>query len=124
MAKFTHDDVMDAALNVIKNNCTKVTVCETQPTTYTEGNATFALADVTVDSSDFTLANGTSGRKVTFAAQTGVTVDVEGTGDHLAFLDVANSKLLHVTTISNAQTVYVGNTINIGAEDIQFGDPT
>jgi hypothetical protein len=124
MAKFTHDDVMDAALNVIKNNCTKVTVCEGQPTTYTEGNATFALADVTVDSSDFTLANGTSGRKATFAAQTGVTVDVEGEGNHLAFLDVANSKLLHVTTITSPQTVYVGNTINLGAEDIQIGDPT
>jgi hypothetical protein len=125
MAKYTHDDVMDAAANYIKNNCTRVTLCDGQPTTYTEANATFALADVTVSGTDFTVANGTtSGRKVTFAGKTGVTVDANGDGDHVAYLDVANSKLLHVTTVSSPQTVYAGNTCNIGSQEIEFGDPT
>ena len=51
-ATLVHDDVLDGALNIIKNNCTRMVACSTQPTTYTEGNATYALADVTVESRD------------------------------------------------------------------------
>lgn len=126
MAKSVHDDVLDGALNIIKNNCTRVTVCSTQPTTYTEGNATYALADVTVDSTDFTVANGdTNGRKVTTGAQSSVLIDTSGTAAHVALLDVANSKLLYVTTCtSQALTANGSNTVNIPAFDIEIADPT
>ena len=126
MAKIVHDDVLDGALNIIKNNCTRLTVCSTQPTTYTEGNATYALADVTVDSTDFTAANGdTNGRKLTTAAQTGVLIDASGTAAHIALLDVANSKLLYVTTCtSQALTANGSNTVNVPAFDIEIADPT
>lgn len=124
MAKIVHDDVLDGALNIIKNNCTRITVCSTQPTTYTEGNATYALADVTVDSTDFTLANGdTNGRKVTVGAQAGVTVDTTGSAQHIALLDVSNSKLLYVTTCTT-QSLTSGNTVDIPAFDIEIADPT
>ena len=94
MAKLAHDDVLDGALDIIRNNCTRMVACSAQPTTYTEGNATYALADITVDSSDFTKANGdVSGRKLTVAAQSGVTVDTSGDATHIALLDVSNSKL-------------------------------
>lgn len=33
MGKFTHDDVLDAALNEIKTNATRICVCSAQPTT-------------------------------------------------------------------------------------------
>lgn len=126
MAKLVHDDVLDGALNIIKNNCTRLTVCSTQPTTYTEGNATYALADVTVDSTDFTVANGdTNGRKVTVAAQSSVLIDTSGTAAHIALLDVANSKLLYVTTCtSQALTANGSNTVNVPAFDIEIADPT
>lgn len=124
MAKSVHDDVLDGALNTIKNNCTRVTLCSQQPTTFTEANATYALADVTVDNTDFTNANGdTSGRKLTVAAQSAVPVDASGTSNHVALLDVANSKLLYVTT-HTAQALTSGNTVNIGAWDIEIADPT
>lgn len=124
MAKFCHDDVMDAMLDEILNNCTRVTLCSSQPTTYAEANATYALADVTVDSSDFTKANGdTSGRKVTVGAQSGVTVDTSGTSTHVALLDVANSKLLYVTT-HTSQALTSGNTASIGAWDVEVADPS
>lgn len=124
MAKYAHDDVMDAALNILKNNVTRVTVCSAQPTTYAEGNATYALADVTVDSTDFTLANGdTSGRKVTVAAQTAVPVDSSGTATHVALLDVANSKLLYVTT-TTSQGVSSGGTVDIGSFKAEIADPS
>jgi hypothetical protein len=123
MAKSVHDDVLDGALNIIKNNATRMTLCNAQPTTYTEGNATFALADVTVASGDFTVANGTtSGRKATVAAKAAVPVDSSGTGNHIALLDVANSKLLYVTTTSSTAVAAAG-TVDIGSWVIEIADP-
>lgn len=124
MAKSVHDDVLDGALNIIKNNCTRMTVCSTQPTTYTEGNATYALADVTMASGDFTAANGdTNGRKLTVAAKSAFTVDASGTAQHIALLDVTNSKLLYVTTCTS-QALTSGNTVSTPAWDIELADPS
>ena len=124
MAKSVHDDVLDGALNIIKNNCTRQVLCSAQPTTYTEGNATYALADVTMASGDFTAANGdTSGRKLTVAAKTGVTVDTSGTGTHIALLDVANSKLLYVTTTTSTAVAAAG-TVDMGSWKIEIADPS
>lgn len=126
MAKTVHDDVLDGALNILKNNVTRQTACSAQPTTYTEGNATYALADITVDSTDFTNANGdTNGRKTTIGAQAGVLIDTSGTATHIALLDVTNSKLLYVTTCtSQALTANGSNTVNFPAWDIELADPT
>lgn len=124
MGKVVHDDVLDGALNILKNNCTRVTLCSQEPTSFAEANATYKLADQTVDSTDFTLANGdVSGRKVTVAAQTGVVIDSSGTSNHYALLDVANSKLLYVTT-HPGQALTAANTADIGAFDIEIEDPT
>lgn len=124
MAKTVHDDVLDGALNIIKNNCTRMTICSSQPTTYTEGNATYALADVTMASGDFTVGNGdTNGRKVAMAQKTGVTVDSSGTATYVALLDVSNSKLLYVTTCTS-QAVTAGNTMTFNTWDIEIADPT
>ena len=125
MAKSVHDDVLDGALNIIKNNCTRMVLCNAQPTTYTEANATYALADVTMASGDFTAANGdTSGRKLTVAAKAAVDVDVTDPGgtNHIALLDVTNSKLLYVTTTADV-AVDAAGTVDIGAWDIEIADP-
>lgn len=126
MGKRVHDDVLDGALNIIKNNCTRLVVCSTEPTTYTEANATYALGDVTVDSSDFTAANGdTSGRKLTVAQQSAFLIDASGTAAHIALLDVANSKLLYVTTCTSQALVANGsNTVTTPAWDIEIADPS
>ena len=124
MAKIVHDDVLDGALNIIKNNCTRMTACSAQPTTYTEGNATYALADVTMASGDFTNANGdTNGRKTTVAAKSSILIDGTGTANHIALLDTTNSKLLYVTTCT-AQSLTLGNTVNFPVWDIEIADPT
>jgi hypothetical protein len=124
MAKLVHDDVLDGALNIIKNNCTRMVACSTQPTTYTEANVTYALADVTMTGTDFTAANGdTSGRKLTVAAKTAVTVDASGTFGHVALLDVSTTKLLYVTT-GTSQALTAGNTCDFPAWDIEIADPS
>lgn len=126
MAKVIHDDVLDGALNIVKNNATRQVVCSAEPTTYTEANSTFALADVTMASGDFTNANGdTSGRKTTVAAKSSVLIDGSGTATHVALLDVANTKVLAVTTCtSQGLTANGSNTVNFPAWDIELSDPT
>jgi hypothetical protein len=125
MGKIVHDDVLDGMLNVLKNNCTRVVVCSTQPTTFTEGNATYALADVTVAATDFTVADDTSGRKVTFGGKSNVLIDASGTAQHIALLDVSNSKLLYVTTCtSQALTANGSNTVTIPTFKISVADPS
>jgi hypothetical protein len=122
MGKIVHDDVLDGALNIIKNNATLMTVCSAQPATRAEAVSTYALADVAVSSSDFTLANGdASGRKCTVAQKTGVTVDGSGTATHIALVD--GTRLLYVTTCTS-QVLTAGNTVNVPAWDIEIADPT
>jgi len=124
MAKIVHDDVLDAALNYIKNNATRICVCSTQPTTYTELITTYKLAIKTISSSDFTgPANGdTSGRKLTSNQHSGITVDATGNAQHVGFGDSANSKLLYVTTCT-LQGLTASNTVTIPAWDVEIADP-
>lgn len=126
MAKSVHNDVLDGALNIVKNNATRMTACSAEPTTYAEGNATYALAAVTVASGDFTNADGdTSGRKCTVAAKSGVLIDASGTATHIALLDVTNSKLLYVTTCtSQALTANGSNTVDFPSWKFEIADPS
>lgn len=121
MAKFTADSVLDAALDKVAT-AVMLTVCSSQPTTYAEATATFKLADVVVDSGDFSKANGdVSGRKLVVAAQNTVPVDSSGTATHVALCD--GTTLLHVTTCTS-QALTSGNTVNIPTYDIEFLDVT
>jgi hypothetical protein len=102
MAKSVHNDVLDGALNIIKNNATLEIVCSAEPTTRTEAVTTYALADVAVATGDFTASDGdTNGRKLTVAAKNAVAIDVSGNATHLAIVD--GSRLLYVTTCTAQQ---------------------
>ena len=121
MGKAVSDLVLDAALGII-DNATIMTACSAQPTTRTEAVTTYALADVTMASGDFTIADGnTSGRKVTMAAKSAVPVDTTGTANHVALCDGTN--LLLVTTCTS-QALTSGNTVNFPAWKDEIADPT
>lgn len=123
MAKFAPDAVLDTPLDEVAT-ATLLTVCATQPTTYTEATATFKLADVVIDGSDFSKANGdVSGRKVTVGAQSAVPIDSSGTADHVALVRTADSTLLYVTTVPS-QALTSGGTVDVGAWDIEIADPS
>ena len=120
MTKLLDNTVLDAPEAII-DNCTAIHVCSAAPANHA-GIAAVSLADVTVDSSDFTPGdNDTTGRKVTVTAQNGVTVDSTGTATHLAGTD--GSTLLFVTEVTS-QGLTSGNTVNIPSFAIRFPDPT
>jgi hypothetical protein len=124
LAKSTHDDVLDGALNIVKNGATQICVCSAQPTTYAEAVTTYMLAiksDLT--SGSFTgPANDTSGRKLTVNAQAAVPITNSGTALFIALCDV-DDRLLEVTTCTS-QALVAANTVTIPAFKIGFADPT
>lgn len=125
MAKAIPDAILDKTLDEIAT-ATKMVLCtDPGPSTYTEANATYALADIVIDGTDFSKANGdTSGRKVTIGAQSGVLIDTSGTGTHIALVRTADSTLIYVTTCtSQAVTANGSNTVNFPAWDIELADP-
>lgn len=129
MSKFTHDDVLNTPLNFIKGTAittagaTKLTVCSGNPATYSDANVTNMLAEITIDSSDFTLADGTTGRKATVGQQTG-TVTNSGTAATVCLLDVANSRLLVRTDLSASRSLSASDSITVNEFAITFADVT
>jgi hypothetical protein len=124
MAKSVATAVLDLALNDIKTNANKMTVCSSQPTTYTEANATFMLANVTMASGDYTLAAGdTSGRKVTTAQKTGISISNNGTAQHVALIDTTNTVLKLVTTCTS-QALNTGGTVDVPGWKWEINNPT
>ena len=122
MAKAAPDAMIDASLDYAAGS-TKLVVCSAQPTTYAEANATYALADVVIDSGDFTKADDTSGRKVTIGAQSAVPIDTTGTATHVALIETSGSTLRYVTTCTS-QALVSGGTVDVPAWKINIQDPT
>lgn len=123
MAKATPDAVLDAMADYIIAAADKLYVCSGQPANYA-GIAAVALADVAIDSGDFSKADGdVSGRKVTVAQQTAVPIDSSGTANHVVLAkDAATSALLYVTTCT-PQALTAGGTVTVPAWDIEVADP-
>ena len=123
MSRFASDATLDKILDYIAES-TVLTLCHTQPTTYAQASVSYRLASVTVDSGDFSKANGdTSGRKLVVAAQLAVPVIAGGSVTHLALCKVSDSSLRFVTTNSDAISVEAGQELNISTFDIEIRDP-
>lgn len=123
MAKSVSNTVLDGALGIVKANADLMTLCSAEPTNLTQAVTTYALADVAMATTDFTIGEGdTNGRKVAVAAKSGVTVDTTGTGNHVALVD-SGTELLYVTTCGS-QAVGSGGTVDFSTWDIEIADPT
>jgi hypothetical protein len=121
MGKAASVDVLDGSLNIVRA-ATRMVAVNGQPATYA---AAFSgrLAEATLVTGDFTLAAGdVSGRKVSIAAKSGLSVLAAGTADHVALLDVAGSRLLYVTTCP-AQALVAGGTVSIAGWSIEIAAP-
>ena len=124
MGKSISNNVLDAALNYIKNNCDEMNVCSTEPTTYTEAITTNMLADVAMASGDFTVGEGdTNGRKCAVSAKSAVAIDNSGNAEHVALTYSGGTELLAVTQCTS-QSLTAGGTVDVPTWDMEIADPT
>ena len=125
--KSVHNDVLDGALNIIKNGATQICVdtAATAPTTYEEAVTTNMLAIYsTATAGNFIVADESEspyGRKLTIAQFAAIEVINTGSAGHIALCDV-DDRLLYVTTCT-AQTLTDGNTVTVPTWKISIGDP-
>ena len=126
MSKFASDNTLEGTLDRI-GACTRLRVCAGQPTSYADA-VTKTLASVVVDSGDFSKADGdVSGRKITVAQQTGITITSSGTADHVVLTkeDVSPSLLPVGTTCTSQALVANGtNTVTVPAWKAEVRDPS
>ena len=128
--KTVHDDVLDAALNYIKDNADRLVICEDDPADGADaildkGSGGHKLVIKTISSSDFTEpTNGdSSGRKITVNEQTGITIDASGDGTVIALVKSVGSVLLYTTTCPT-KSLTAGNKADMDAWDVEIEDPT
>ncbi|WP_372594894.1 hypothetical protein [Actinotalea sp.] len=120
MAKAVDNTVLDGAFAIV-DNAIRMAVCSAEPANYA-GIAAVTLATATVSGADFTVADGdTSGRKVTIAAKSGVSITASGTATHIVLHDNSSTRL-YVTTCPS-QALVSGGTVDIGSWKIEIADP-
>jgi hypothetical protein len=127
MAKIQNDAMLDAGLQYVIDNTNRLFICATASTGTTYDSAkTAALASVAIVSTLFTIGDGdTSGRKVTLAIVSGVSVTTTGSATHavLAQKSAGASAMVYVTQTS-VKALTAGDTLNTTAFDIELRDPT
>lgn len=122
MGYFVGQEALDAHLNDLKNNTTRVVLTVGVPTNFADANANYGVGsgqkvvEATVAPADFTLATGpTDGRQVTVAAKSGLTPVVNGTADHVCWLDTINSAIKHYAPLASPLAVTTSGTVTIPA---------
>ena len=117
---FIADTVFDNGLTVVDTNGTRIDICSTEPTTYTEATSTYTLGNDTVNTG--APENGaTDGRRVIVPAITAGTVSGTGTAAFWALTDGA-SVLYATGALSASQAVTSGNTFSLDAVSITIRD--
>lgn len=118
-----NDRVFDNGLTVLDTEANKISITSQEATTYTEGNATYALGNSTSISISAPADRVGGGRKVTVSAITGGSVTGSGTATHYAILDTVNSRLLATGSLTASQVVTSGNSFTLSSFDIGIPDP-
>ena len=123
MGKLVSDYVLDDALNHIKNYGTRWVICSSCATDYTTMSA-LKLGEVGASASDYTVADGTTGRKVTMVASSGNTVATTGEYNHLCIGTATGSAVLLYQTTGTAENLTATNKFDIPSWSITIADPT
>jgi hypothetical protein len=117
--------MIDASLAYVAAS-TILHVCSGEPANYA-GIAAVSLADIVLTAGDgngdFTIADDTSGRKVTVSEQADIDIDADGTATHIALATTGDSTLRYVTTCTSQALVNTG-TVTVPAFKINIADPT
>jgi len=130
MAKRCSSAFLDAALQFLEDNIDRISVCETEPTTYAEATSNKGAGGYKLGISSTPTFTGPAGgdgggysRKTTIDQEASIPVDVSGDAQHVALCKSGDSSLHYVTTCT-LQALTAGNTVTIPAWDIELGTVT
>lgn len=126
--KQLYDTALDAAYDVVDQADTVrvLTTYALDDTHATVVTNTLASTAMTVDTGDYTKADGGAGagsRKITMAAKSGVSVGTSGTATQVALTRTSDTSVRLVTTCTS-QALTSGNTVNIPSWTHEFSVPT
>lgn len=111
MAKNIPSAILDAMLTQCEGDA--IHACSAEPTTYAEASSTYRLATQTINSGNYSKANGdVSGRKNTLTPPSGTSIVSSGTANHLA---ITQGTALRLVTTCTSQALTSGGAVNIGA---------
>lgn len=126
MGKVAPNAMIDASLNYVAA-CDLLVVCSAEPSSYADATASVDLADQALTSGDgggdFTIADDTSGRKLTMTAKSAIPIDHSGSATHIALCKTTDTSLRYVTTCTS-QSLTSGGTVDVPLWKINIQDPT
>ncbi len=123
MAKSVNNVVLDPALDFLMDNTIKLHVCSAEPTTYTEANATYMLANSAVlDFAAVAPADGVvSGRRVSVPEVVIASITNSGTATHIALSNGVDT--LYYVTECTSQVLTATNPLTVPTWDVEIRDP-
>lgn len=136
MGKLVADDVLDAALNVVKG-ATLINVCEASTDTFAKAAVSKSsasgqrLANVAAASANYTGPGdaGGGGRQLTCLVSSSsdmksISVDQAGTAAEIALTKASSSDLFYVTTLASSKSLGASDKVTLSTFVITIGDPT
>ncbi|RMD50931.1 hypothetical protein D6827_03175 [Candidatus Parcubacteria bacterium] len=114
---FLNDAALDAALNWVISNGTRIDFCSAEPTTYTQATSTLTLANQTGITLTAIANASPDGRETTIPSTVSATVTADGTVTHWALTDGIGT-LVATGAMSSSVSVLVGggsNTLDLTA---------
>ena len=120
---YADDYLYNALLTILDTEATRLDICDTEPTTFTEATETYTLgfkAGITVSPP---IAHDPTGMEVTVSAITDGEVTADGTAGFYAISDTVNSRLLVARALSSTQAVADGNVFSTPAFKIYIPAP-
>lgn len=120
MAKLVPDAIIDTQLDAIEG--THIAVCSGEPANYA-AIAGLTLAGQAISGAVNKAAGDVSGRKLTYPAQTDISITSTGTANHVAIHNNSDT-LYSVTTTSADQALTSGGTVSTSAYDHEVNDPS
>ena len=117
------DRIFDEGLNIFNSECDRLTLCTTEPTTYTEAATTYKIAHFASPTISTAADRTGGGREVTISAITGGTVTSNGSAFFYALIDTANSRLLAVGDLDNPMILTTADSFDLSAFTIGIPDP-
>ena len=113
--------VFDNGLSVLTANGTRIDICSTEPTSYTEATSTYTLGNDTITIGSPADRTG-GGREVTVSEVTNANITSTGTAGFYAITNGTDT-LYATGNLNTVQTVTSGNTFSLGSFTIGIPDP-